>query len=146
MNEILDFLVSHWQLSVLMTLVLAAYAVFEFMQQVSMGGVTPEQAVDIINHKHGIVIDVRTPEEFRTGHILGSIHFDGREPDAKLKRLNKYAQKPVVVVCAHGKRSATFLKRLQSEGFSNAVTLDGGLHAWQNSGLPLATGLAKEIG
>lgn len=139
MNEILDFLVSHWQLSVLMVAVVAAYLGFEFMQQMSSNAVSPEQAVELINHQQGIVIDVRTPEEFRTGHILDAVHFDCTESDLKLKRLNKYSAKPVIVVCAHGKRSAAFLKRLQAQGFVQVLNLEGGLQAWRDAGLPLVT-------
>lgn len=139
MNEILDFLVSNWQLSVLLIALIAAYLGFEFISQISSNAVTPEQAIELINHQHGVVIDVRTPAEFSTGHILHSVHFDCNESDLKLKRLSKYAAKPVVVVCAHGKRSAAFLKRLQAQGFTQAKTLEGGLQAWRDAGLPLVT-------
>jgi rhodanese-related sulfurtransferase len=121
MNEILDFLMANWQLSGLMVLVIAAYLGFEFMQQMTTSNsVSPEEAVAMINHQNAIVFDVRTPQEYATGHILGSIHIDTTESDAKLKHLNKYSQKPVIVVCAQGKRSALFLKRLKSLGFSEA--------------------------
>lgn len=140
MNEILDFFMTNWQLSGLMLLVIGAYVVFEVMQQFMVGNsVSPEEAVAMINHQNAVVLDVRTPQEFATGHILDSIHVDTTESDAKLKHLNKYSQKPVIVVCAHGKRSGLFLKRLQSLGFTDAINLTGGLHAWQNAGLPLTT-------
>lgn len=140
MNEFLDFLMINWQLSGLLILVIGAYLVFEFMQGMMTGNsVSPEEAVAMINHQSAVVFDVRTPQEYATGHILGSINIDTTEPDTKMKHLNKYSQKPVIVVCAHGKRSTLFLKRLQSLGFSDAVNLTGGLHAWQNAGLPLTT-------
>jgi rhodanese-related sulfurtransferase len=139
-KEILDFLMTNWQLSGLMVLVIGAYLMFEFMQQMTSGNsVSPDEAVAMINHQNAVVFDVRTSEEYATGHILGAVHIDTTESDAKLKHLNKYSQKPVIVVCAHGKRSALFLKRLQSLGFAEAVNLTGGLHAWQNAGLPLTT-------
>jgi len=140
MNEILDFLMANWQLSGLMVLVIGAYLMFEFMQQIMPGnGVSPDEAVVMINHQNAVVLDVRTPQEYATGHILDAIHVDTADSDAKLKYLNKYSQKPIIVVCAHGKRSALFLKRLKSLGFAEAVNLTGGLHAWQNAGLPITT-------
>lgn len=146
MNEILDFFMTNWQLSGLMVLVILAYLGFEFMQQMMVSNsVSPEEAVAMINHQNAVVFDVRTPQEYASGHILGSIHIDTTDSDAKLKHLNKYSQKPVVVVCAHGKRSALFLKRLQSLGFTEAVNLTGGLHAWQNAGLPLTTAGANKL-
>lgn len=138
MNEILDFLKANWQLSGLMVLVIGAYAMFEFIQQMgTSNSVSPDEAVAMINHQGAVVFDVRTSQEYASGHILNAIHIDTSEPDTKLKHLNKYSQKPVIVVCAQGKRSALFLKRLQSLGFTEAVNLTGGLHAWQNAGLPL---------
>ncbi len=138
MNEILDFLMINWQLSGLLVVVMGAYLVFELMQQMMVSdSVSPEEAVVMINHQNAVIFDVRTQQEYAAGHILHAIHIDTTETDSKLKHLNKYSQKPVIVVCAQGKRSALFLKRLKSLGFAEAVNLTGGLHAWQNAGLPL---------
>lgn len=143
MNEILDFLVNHWQLSILLVAILAAYLGFELMQKMSNDSVSPDQAVELINHQRAVVIDVRSTEEFRTGHILDSIHFDCNESDTKLKSLHKYNARPVIIVCAHGKRSSVFLKRLEGQGFTQVLNLDGGLQAWRDAGLPLVTGGKK---
>lgn len=137
MNDILDFIIINWQLSSLLVLFLLAYFVYEFMQSKNSYEITPEQAVEIINHGNGVVVDVRTPAEFATGHIIHAISFDSTEPDSKLKKLNKYIQMPVILVCAHGKRSAQCLKRLQAHGFTQVYSLVGGMQAWQNAGLPL---------
>lgn len=137
MNDILDFLVQHWQLSGLFVLVLAAYLVYEFMQSNNSETITPDQAVSFINHEHGVVIDVRTPAEFETGHILHAINVDSTEPDSKFKKLNKYAHKPVILVCARGRRSAQCLERMKSQGFTRLYTLGGGLQSWTDAGLPL---------
>ena len=140
MNAFLDFLIANWQLSGLLVVMVTVYLVFEFIQQVMPGNsVSPEEAVVLINHQKAVVLDVRTPQEFSTGHILDAINVDASESDVKLKTLNKYMQRPVIVVCAHGKRSTLFAKRLRTLGFSTVVNLTGGLHAWQNSGLPLTT-------
>ena len=143
MNEIFNFLISHWQLSILLVTLLVAYIGFELMQQMSNNSVAPEQVVELVNHQHGVIIDVRSTEEFRSGHILDSIHFDCNETDAKLKSLQKYATKPVIIVCAHGRRSSAFVKRLQAQGFVRVLNLEGGLQAWRDAGLPLVTGLKK---
>lgn len=137
MNEIISFIVRNWQLSSLLVLFLAAYLVYEFMQSASNNDLTPEQAVELVNHKHGVVVDVRTPEEFAAGHIINAINFDSNEFDVKLKKLNKYTDKPVILVCAHGRRSTQCLTRLQANGFKQVYSLAGGMQAWQNAGLPL---------
>lgn len=144
MNEILDFILRHWQLSGLFILLLVAYMVFEFKQETGSGEVSSDQAIGLINHQHAVIIDVRSKEEFATGHILGAHHVESTEPDAKLKRLQKYSQKPVIVVCAQGKRSTIFAKRLREQGLTNVSSLAGGLNAWRDAGLPLTTVTSKE--
>ncbi|HSX21020.1 MAG TPA: rhodanese-like domain-containing protein [Gammaproteobacteria bacterium] len=137
MNDILDFFLQHWQLSALFVVAVGAYLVYEFMLGEDRDAVTPEQAVGLINHQHGVVIDVRTPEEFSTGHILHAINVDSKEPDTKFKTLNKYAHKPIILVCAHGRRSAQCMLRLKNLGFAQVHSLAGGLESWKDAGLPL---------
>ncbi len=137
MNEILDFFLQHWQLSCIFILVVGAYVVFEYMLSANSEDITPEQAVAMINHEQGVVIDVRTATEFSSGHILHAVNIDANEPDIKFKKLNKYANKPVIVVCATGRRSAACVKRMQDQGYERVYNLSGGIVAWQNAGLPL---------
>ncbi len=144
MNEIFDFILRHWQLSSLFILLLVAYMVFEFKQETGSGEVSPDQTIGLINRQHAVIIDIRSKEEFSTGHILGAHHVEADESDAKLKRLQKYAQKPVIVVCAQGKRSKSFAKRLRDQGLSNVSSLAGGVNAWRDAGLPLTTTTSKE--
>ena len=137
MNDILDFFINNWQLTGLFVLVLGAYLVFEYMQSSNSDTISPEEAVLLINHEHGVVVDVRTPAEFGTGHILHAINVDSNEADDKFKKLNKYAKKPVILVCAHGKRSAQCLQRMKAQGFERVFSLGGGMQAWKDAGLPL---------
>ena len=137
MNEFLDFFMLHWQLSGTFLLILVAYIGFEFMQKTNTKEVTPEQVVDLFNHQHALIWDVRSEGEFNTGHIVGAQNVVMHDIETNSKKLQKYAQKPVVLVCAAGKRSLQCLKHLEAQGFTQVVSLAGGLHAWQASGLPL---------
>lgn len=137
MKEIFDFCLRHWELTLAFILVVGAYLLYEYMISENSDAVSPEQAVALINHEHGVVVDVRTPTEFNTGHILDSINIDSTEPDLKFKKLNKYASKPVIVVCASGKRSADCVARIKNQGLSRVYTLSGGIAAWKDVGLPL---------
>lgn len=143
MKEILDFFMQHWQLSCVFILVVSAYLVYEYMLSANDEDISPEQAVALINHEHGVVIDVRTATEFNNGHILHSINIDANEPDTKFKKINKYASKPVIVVCATGRRSAHCLKRMKDQGYERVYNLSGGIVAWNNAGLPLVNGEKK---
>ena len=78
------------------------------------------------------LLDVRTDEEWAGGRIAGSVHIP---MDQLIQRIHE-VNDPVVCVCAVGARSARVAQFLNAQG-RKAVNLDGGLYAWEDSGLPL---------
>ncbi|WP_209402060.1 rhodanese-like domain-containing protein [Pseudozobellia sp. WGM2] len=78
----------------------------------------------------GILLDVRTPQEYNKGHIEQSINIDwlGNEFLETAKDLNK--NKPVYVYCKKGGRSAKAAKFLDSLGFERVIDLKGGYDAY----------------
>jgi rhodanese-related sulfurtransferase len=78
------------------------------------------------------LLDVRTDGEWAEGRIAGSTHIP---MDQLMQRLDEVEDR-VVCVCAVGARSARVAQFLNAQG-RDAVNLDGGLHAWASSGLPL---------
>lgn len=137
MNEIIDFIVRQWQLSALFAAVLAAYLIFELMQTSSNREVSTQQAIEMYNHRNGVLIDIRGEEEFNSGHIPGAIHVAQSDVEAKIKQLHKYTQKPVVVVCGVGKSAPKIATMLQAKGFEEAYCLAGGMSGWVAAGLPV---------
>jgi rhodanese-related sulfurtransferase len=80
------------------------------------------------------LIDVRTPEEFASGHIAGAINIP---VDALQSRLSEVASdQPVVVYCRSGNRSATASQILAQNGYSTIYDL-GGIIAWSEAGFPV---------
>ncbi|RIV23350.1 rhodanese-like domain-containing protein [Fibrisoma montanum] len=109
-----------------------------FIQQDGPKNLTPQQAAQLLKESPGVVIlDVRTPTEFSSGHIKGAINVDYNSPtfQQQVARLDK--TKPYLVHCAVGGRSTQSLPILQKLGFTNVRHLDGGVKAWQQAGLPL---------
>lgn len=84
------------------------------------------------------IIDVRTPAEFAEGHIEGATNIDlnGGNFEAAIGQLD--SSKTYAVYCRSGNRSATATGIMADNGFSNLYDLDGGVLAWQSTGLPLA--------
>lgn len=77
-----------------------------------------------------VLIDVREPHEFETGHISGSISIPlGNFSDADLVTTLP-RNKPIILLCRSGKRSATALDLLKTAGFENAFNVRGGVIAW----------------
>ncbi len=100
------------------------------------GGVSPTEAVRLMNREKAVVIDVSEPGEYAAAHIVGSKNVPlGRLEVAP--ELPKNKSLPVILVCATGKRAARAAKALGVKGYSRAVVLGGGLAAWKAANLPV---------
>ncbi len=86
------------------------------------------------------IIDVRTGNEWRSGHIAGAIHVSISELGARLPGLQLDGTRPIVAVCRSAHRSIPAVRLLRRHGFTNACQLQGGMLAWQQCGLPVAGG------
>ena len=82
-----------------------------------------------------VIVDVREPDEWRSGHIPGAVHMPLASLRARMRELDP--QRELIVVCRSGNRSATAVSFLQSAGFSQARNLEGGMIAWGRHGLPV---------
>ncbi len=89
------------------------------------------------NAKRPLVLDVRQPEEYRTGHIIGAKLIPLGELGQRLKELPK--DKEIVCVCASGSRSRSATKLLIREGY-NAFDMSGGMMMWSRAKLTMKTG------
>lgn len=94
-----------------------------------------------------VVIDVREPAEFETGHIPGSINIPRGvlefQVDAHPAVANvsdpalSHKERPIVLVCRTGGRAALSALSLQRLGFADVRSIAGGVLAWGEAGLPL---------
>ncbi len=80
------------------------------------------------------VIDVRTAEEFQSGHLKNAINIDINSNDFIEKAGQLYKEMPVYVYCLSGKRSLKAANELSALGFKNIVNLDGGIKEWKSKG------------
>jgi rhodanese-related sulfurtransferase len=94
-------------------------------------------AIKLINND-ATVIDLRSPDAFGRGHIVGAKNMTPDEVDARMEKLDK--TKPVVAVCDTGVTSSRTVARLRKAGFDSAWNLKGGMAAWTQDGLPVVTG------
>ena len=94
-------------------------------------------ALQLINHKNALVLDVREDSEYKAGHILNSRLVPLGKLNERIGELEKHKDQPIVVVCRSGNRSGTACAILGKNGFSQAYNLAGGVIAWQKANLPL---------
>lgn len=86
-----------------------------------------------------LYLDVRTPEEFRTGHVEGAVLLPHDQMEQRWQELAEWQDKPVVVYCRSGRRSGIAIDVLRARGFNN---LTNGINPEQmaSQGLPIVTG------
>jgi len=83
------------------------------------------------------LVDVREESEFAKDHLPGAVHLGKgvieRDIEAKVPDLNT----PLVLYCGGGFRSALAADNLQKMGYTNVISMDGGIRDWRNRGFPL---------
>ncbi|MCX7622888.1 MAG: rhodanese-like domain-containing protein [Thermomicrobium sp.] len=96
--------------------------------------VTPTEA-QARQRTGALVIDVREPHEWKTGHIPGARLIPLDELPLRVAELDP--EREIVLVCRSGNRSAQATLYLQRAGFRRVVNLAGGMIAWTRAGLPV---------
>lgn len=86
------------------------------------------------------LIDVRTPEEFRRGHIAGAtlLPLQTLTPQSAKQAIDP--ARPTVLICQASPRAFRAAQALQQWGFDKLMVLEGGMNAWQQAGLPVEAG------
>lgn len=95
------------------------------------------EAATIVAEGKTVIVDVRTAEEFKDGHIKGAKNIDIMSDDfeAQLAKLDK--SQPTLVHCQAGGRSSRALKTFEKLGFTQVIHLDDGFGGWEAAGKPV---------
>ncbi|MHB8859744.1 MAG: rhodanese-like domain-containing protein [Thermoleophilia bacterium] len=88
------------------------------------------EAARMISEQNALVVDVRTETEYATGRIPDSMHVSLRQLPDRINRLERYKDRPIVVNCRTGRRSANACAYLAQNGFEEVYNLKGGIRAW----------------
>lgn len=95
------------------------------------------EALQLINHKNALVLDVREESEYKSGHLLNAKWIPLGKLVERIGELERYRAQNIVVVCRSGQRSSSACAKLAKQGFAQAYNLSGGVMGWQKSNLPL---------
>jgi rhodanese-related sulfurtransferase len=99
--------------------------------------ISSAEAVMLMNRSKPLILDVRDEVEYAAGHIQGAKHIPVAELAARMKEIEKYKDKPVLVHCQKGMRAKCACSILKAQQFSQLHNLQGGLDAWIEAKLPL---------
>jgi rhodanese-related sulfurtransferase len=94
------------------------------------------EATMLMNKKDSLVLDIREAAEFAQGHILNARNIPLGELERRMKEIERYKEKPIVISCAVGNRAGAAASLLRKHGFTQVVNLSGGIAAWRQAGLP----------
>ena len=99
--------------------------------------INPQEATLLINKQDAIVVDVRSAEEFKKGHIVNAKNVTVSQIDeGKFAAIENNKKTPIIVVCATGTRSGGAGDKLAKAGFEQVNNLFSGMSGWSAANLP----------
>lgn len=123
----------------ILTSLLTALGLTSACGQNNFDNVDVNAFADLMTEPGVIVLDVRTAEEYKEGHIEGALNIDVRQGDFLQKaKAALPVERSVAVYCRSGRRSADASRQLAAAGY-RCFNLSGGIMAWKSAGMPVTT-------
>ena len=104
---------------------------------ISGKGLSPTEATIWINRRKAYVLDLRSEDAYKAGHLPGAKLANGSGLTASIEGMKLDRKHPVVLVCDTGSHSRKAIAEVKSLGFSEVGILEGGVQAWKVAALPL---------
>ena len=135
MALIFEFLAQQWILVAALLAVVGMLVLHETRK--SGPSLSPQQAINLVNAEQGVFLDLRDGADFKRGHIVDALHIPLAKLAERAPELEKYKDRPVVLVCKMGQQSGAAGKQLKTRGFARVYKMSGGMMEWSNLQLPL---------
>src|SRR5208337_226186 len=84
-----------------------------------------------------VLVDVREDREFDADHLPGAVHLGKGVIERDIEGTYPDLETPLVLYCGGGFRSALAADNLQKMGYTNVISMDGGIREWREKGYPL---------
>jgi rhodanese-related sulfurtransferase len=134
--KLIEFVTANWML-ILIALSSGGMLAWPLVRGSGGGTLTAQGAVQLINRERAVLVDVREPEEFATGHMIGAKNVPLNQLDEKLASTVKNKNVPLLLVCATGARAQRAVAMAKKLGYEQAQAVAGGLKAWKDANLPV---------
>ena len=132
----MKFLLDNWAL-ILIAIASGGMLLWPNLRGGAGGGLSPANAVLLMNRSKAVVVDVCEPQEFAQGHVTGSRNVPLAELEQRLPEVVKNKALPVIMVCQSGARAGRAVGIAKKLGYEQAQVMAGGLKAWKEANLPL---------
>jgi len=138
MNEFLQFAQNHIALSSAWVVVAVLLVSLQFrLMAGAPKSVATQMLTNMVNRENAVVVDIRGQAEFNKGHIYGAINIPMSKLKDSLKDLEKYKNKPIIMVCANGITVSSACNILKKSGIEQVHKLAGGMNSWIGDNLPV---------
>jgi len=136
-QDIIPFVIHHWFLCSIFIILLILLFIEEARVKGLFGQLSPQELVQLMNRESAVVLDIRNRDVFQEGHIVGAINIPQGDLDKDLTKLNKYKDRPIIIVCQMGQKAGEVAVKLKKQNFERVQVLSGGLNSWKNAQMPL---------
>jgi len=130
----LEFLTQQWILAAALLAVIAMLLMHETRK--SGPSLSPQKAINIVNAEQGVFLDLRDAADYKQGHIVDALHIPSAKLANRMPELEKFRNKPIVLVCKMGQQSGAAGKQLKANNFDKVYKMAGGMTEWSNLQLP----------
>ena len=145
MHQYIEFLTSNPVLSLAwIGIVIALISMMVKEKNAKYKTISINEATTLVNNQEGLFLDIRNRDEFRKGHIVGSVHIlPSQVQRQNTPELEKPKAAPIIVICKTGQTAQETANQLSEDGFTNVNVLQYGLIAWNEVNLPLVASKKK---
>jgi rhodanese-related sulfurtransferase len=139
MQEYIEFFRANPMLSLAWVGLFVALIVTVFKSSLSkVKNVNHQELTLMVNKQDAKVVDVRSKEEFKKGHIVDALNVTMSEiKNNQTTSLEKYKTSPIILVCNAGMTSAQAAELLVKQGFESIHNLKGGMGDWRSANMPV---------
>ena len=133
----LEFLTQQWILAAALSVVI----IMLFMHETRKSGpsLSPQKAINMVNAEQGVFLDLRDAADYKKGHIVDAVHIPSGKLAERMAELEKYRNKPIILVCKMGQQASAAGKQLKGNNFEQVYKMTGGMMEWSNLQLPTVT-------
>src|SRR5690348_6865467 len=116
MQDFVHFLSLHSTLALLALVIIILIAIIEFLRfKMNVINIDTAKAIQLINRENAVVFGIRLPEAYQAGHIADALSFKADDLAAS-KKLDKFKNKPLIIVCDAGVSSQKIAQQLVTAG------------------------------
>lgn len=140
MQEYIEFFKAHPMLSLAWVGLFVVLVITMIKSSLSkIKNVNHQELTIMVNRRDAKVVDVRSSDEFRKGHIVDALNVTLADiKNNQTSALEKFKASPIILVCSTGMTSSQAAQLLSKQGFEKLYNLKGGMGEWQAANLPVS--------